>query len=85
MTTVGPELAVEIAQAFLGDLGLIATSDRRDMLETDECFILRFATAAGALDDDIVLVVDRATGDASYRTLDPSEPWPWPEAKPVKG
>ena len=80
---VGYDQAVEAAQQFLGDLGIVATSEPGHALATDDVAIIRFKTAAQALKVNSVVVVDRATGSCRFATVRPENPDPWPGAKPM--
>jgi len=80
---LGYNEAVDAAQQFLGDLGIVSTSDPDHAVATDDLAIIRFRTAAGALKADSVVLVDRATGHCRFATLQPDAPDPWPEAQPM--
>lgn len=82
-TYLGYDRAMEVAQGFLGDLGVVDTTDPDHVRATDDVFIIRFRTAAQALDANTVVLVQRAGGAARYATVDPEEPDPWPDARPV--
>lgn len=84
MKLLGHDQAVELAQRFLGDLGIVSTSDPGHVLATSELVIVRFKTAAEALTANSLVVVDRATGDCRYATVRPGDPFPWPDAKPLE-
>lgn len=75
--------AVDAAQQFLGDLGIISTSDPAHALATDDLVIIRFRTAAEALEAGSVVLVDRATGHCRFATVRPDDPDPWPGARPM--
>jgi len=81
---LGHDQAVELAQRFLGDLGIVSTSDPDHALATPELVIVRFRTAAEALTANNVVLVDRATGDCRYATVRAEDPNPWPDAKPLE-
>lgn len=83
--TVGYDRAVELVQEFLGDLGIVDISDPSHARTTDDLYIIRFKTAAEALEPNTVVVVDRASGDLHFVTVRPEDADPWPEAKvPVR-
>jgi hypothetical protein len=84
-TALGYDRAVEVAQEFLGDLGIIDSAEPDHARATDSLFIIRFKAAAQAVEPNTVVLVDRATGDARFVTLDPAGADPWPEAKPIAG
>jgi hypothetical protein len=80
---LGHDQAVDAAQQFLGDLGIVSTSDPGHALATDDVAIIRFKTAAEALTANNVVLVDRATGNCRFVTVQPEDPDPWPEAVPM--
>jgi hypothetical protein len=80
---VGHDQAVEAAQQFLGDLGIVLTSEPSHVMATDDVVIIRFTTAAEALTTNNVVVVDRTTGNCRFVTVRPEDPDPWPDAKPM--
>lgn len=84
-SALGYDRAVEVAQEFLGDLGIVDTSDPGHARATESVFIIEFKTAADALGPKTVVLVDRASGDQRFVTVDPADPDPWPDAKPIAG
>ena len=80
---LGHDRAVEVAQQFLGDLGIVSTSDPGHELATDAFVIIRFKTAAEALEVNSVVLVDRVTGSCKFATVRPDDPDPWPDAEPM--
>jgi hypothetical protein len=81
--SIGYDEAVEVAQQFLGDLGLIASPGPDQGLATEDLFVLRFTNGAQTLDKDTVVVVDRATGHARFWSWNPDASDPWPDAVPI--
>lgn len=77
--------AIEVAQQFLGDLGLVASSDPNDARATSKFFIIDITTGSHAIEDGTVLVVERATGAAKFVTCSPGDPDPWPDAVTAAG
>lgn len=62
-----------MAQAFLGDLGVVDTSDTHCVRVAGELFLVRFRTAAEALKSVTVVAVDRATGATRFVDLEATE------------
>jgi len=80
---VDHDRAVELAQQFLGDLGIVASADLGHAMATDHTFIIRFSTAADALEANNVVVVNRESGDCRFATLRPDDTAPGPAVKPI--
>lgn len=79
-SVVGYDQAMDLAQQFLGDLGIVD-----DARATDSLFIIGFKSAAEAVEPETFVLIDRATGSARFVTVNSAEPDPWPDARPTTG